>query len=119
MKEQIAKLIGILLMSRTASHLSHWKTSSYAKHKALHKFYEDVVDVVDDLAEVAQGKFGKLDIPYVEMKGNIEKPVEMLEMHLTMVENLGKKCEVGTLKNIVDEIQALYLKTIYLMKELD
>ena len=119
MNEQIAKMIGVLLMSRNASQLAHWKTSSYAKHKALHKFYEDVVDVVDDLAEVAQGKFGKLDIPYVEMKGNIEKPVEMLEMHLTMVENLGKKCEVGALKNIVDEIQALYLKTIYLMKELD
>ena len=118
MQDIISKLAGILLMSRTASHLSHWKTGSYSKHKALQKFYEDIVDLVDSFVETAQGKFGKLDIPYIELKGDIEDPVSMLESHLVMVDNLGKKCEIGALKNIFDEIQALYLSTIYKCREL-
>lgn len=118
MESTIAKLIGVLFMSRTAAHMSHLKTGSYSKHKALNSFYDDIVDLADDIAEVAQGKFGKLDIPYIELKGDIEDPVSMLESHLVMVENLGKKCEIGALKNIFDEIQALYLSTIYKCREL-
>ncbi len=118
MEETLGRLIGVLFMSRTASHMAHLKTGSYSQHKALNSFYEGIVDLADELAEVAQGRFGKLDIPFMPMKGDVEDPAGMLETHLVMIENLAKKCDVGALKNVVDEIQGLYLSTLYKMREL-
>lgn len=108
-----------MFMSRTYSHMAHLKTKSFAKHKALNEFYDGIVDMADTLAEAAQGKFGRLDIPYVDMKGDVNDPIKGLETHLTMLENLGKKCEEPYLQNIFQEIQAMYYKTLYLLKELD
>lgn len=118
-KEMIGKMVGIMFMSRDYSHRAHLATDSYAKHMALNEFYSEIVDLADELAEVAQGRFGKLDVSVVPLKGDIEDPIAGLESHLVMVENLAKKCEVGALKNIVDEIQALYLSTLYKLKLLN
>jgi hypothetical protein len=117
--KNIAKLVGIMFMSRTYSHMAHLKTSSYAKHKALNGFYYDIVGLADSLAEASQGVFGKLDIPYVEIKGNVDDPIGALEMHVKMIENLKKSCKYDFLDNILQEIQALYYATLYLLRELD
>jgi len=117
-KDAIAKIIGIMFMSRTYAHMAHLKTSSYAAHKALNGFYDDIVGVADSLAEVSQGTFGKLDIPFTPMKGDVNDPVGTLESHITMLENLAKKCEKQYLQNIFQEIQALYYSTLYLLREL-
>ena len=117
--EHLEKMIGILFMSRTYAHMAHLNTSSFAKHKALNEFYEEIVDLADELAEAAQGKFGKLDIPYMDLKGVISDPVAGLKIHWTMIENLEKKCEYPWLGNIIQEIDALYSKTNYLMTELN
>lgn len=117
--ETIAKIIGILFMSRTYSHMAHLKTSSYSKHKALNEFYDEIVDLTDELAEAAQGRYGKLDIPYIDLKGDVNDPVKGLESHLTMIQNLTKKCEDRTLGGIADTINAQYFKTLYLLKELN
>ena len=115
-QEAIAKMIGIMFMSRTASHMSHLAVTgpgSYSAHKALNKFYDEIVDLVDDLAEAVQGKYGVLDIPWTELKGDIKKPADMLETHATMIDNLCKKCEEDWIDNIVQEIQKLYRSTLY------
>lgn len=116
--EVIAKMIGVLFMSRTASHMAHLFTPSYSKHMALAEFYDEVIDLADTLAESAQGKFGKLEIPFMDLKGDIKTPIELLETHVMMIENLQKRCEYSWLDNIVQEIVALYMQTIYKMKEL-
>ena len=116
--EMIAKLVGILFMSRDYAHRAHLMTDSYAKHKALNSFYEDIVDLADDLAEAAQGKFGKLDIPVIPMKGDINDPIAGIEAHITMVDNLAKKCEVEFLGNIIQEVQSLYYSTLYKLRDL-
>jgi len=117
-KEAIAKMIGVMFMSRTYAHMAHLKTSSFAAHKALNGFYDDIVDVADKLAEASQGKYGKLDIPFMELKGSIDSPVDGIETQLAMIDNLCKKCEEDWIDNIVQEIQALYRSTLYLLKEL-
>ena len=117
--EVAAKIIGHMFMSRTYAHMAHLKTSSSAKHKALNKFYDEIVDLADTLAEAVQGKYGKLDIPYIELKGDVEDPIDGLEVHITMLENLSKKCELEWVKNIFQEIQALYYSTLYKLKHLD
>lgn len=117
-KEAIAKMIGILFMSRTYAHMAHLKTSSFAEHKALNEFYDEIVDLADDLAEATQGKYGKLDIPFIDLKGDVEEPTDAIESHAVMVDNLCKKCDEDWIDNIVQEIQKCYRSTIYKLKEL-
>lgn len=117
--EMLGKVIGVLFMSRTYAHTAHLKTASYAKHKALNKFYDEIVDLADDLAEASQGTYGKLDIPFVNVTGKVEDPIGALEGHLSMIKKLVAKCSEPFLGNIVQEIEACFRKTLYLMKELN
>ena len=117
-KDSIAEMIGTLFMSRTYAHMAHLKTGSYAEHKALDDFYSDIVGLADSLAEVAQGKYGTLDVPYVEMVGRVDMPIKALELHMGIFCDLAMDVSVGALRNIVDEVEALYLSTLYKLKEL-
>ena len=119
MEDTVAKMIGLLFMSRTAAHMAHLVTPSYSKHKALQKFYENIIDLADTLAESGQGKFGKLNVPFMDLKGDPKDPIGMMETHLLMVENLGKKCDDRHMAAVVDEIIGEYRAVLYKMKELD
>jgi hypothetical protein len=116
MMDRIGKIIGMLMMSRTMAHKAHLKTGSYAKHRALNGFYDDVVDLLDELAEAAQGKYGCIDVVDVDEKGDIEDPIMMLETHLKMYQNMAKSIDDRFLQNISDEIEALYYSTLYKLK---
>ena len=118
-KEDLGTIIGILLMSRTYSHIAHLKTGSYAKHKALNEFYDSVVDMADSLAEASQGLYGKLDIPYLNMIGKIDDPIGGITSQLKAIEKLIGNIDEEYLKSILQEIQALYRKTLYLLVNLD
>lgn len=118
-KEDLGTIIGILFMSRTYSHIAHLKTGSYAKHKALNKFYDSVVDMADSLAEASQGLYGKLEIPYLNMIGKIDDPIGGITSQLKAIEKLIGNIDEEYLKNILQEIQALYRKTLYLLVNLD
>jgi len=118
-KEKVAKLVGILLMSRTYAHMAHLKTDSYAKHIALNEFYSGLVDFADSIAEVGQGMWGKLDIPFIPLKGDVDSPIKAIESHLTMIENIAKNCDGRALNAIFDEIEGLFYSTLYKLKELD
>ena len=114
----IAKFIGVLMMSRTYAHLAHLKTGSYSAHKALNDLYDGLADLLDSFAEAAQGEFGKLDIPYVNMMGSVDNPSKTVASHLKTLEKLGEGCTKGYLGGIVDEIVALYRSTLYKINEL-
>ena len=114
----IAKFIGVLMMSRTYAHLAHLKTGSYSAHKALDDLYDGLSDLLDSFAEAAQGEFGKLDIPYVNMIGSVDAPAKGIASHLKTLEKLGEGCSKGYLGGIFDEIVALYRSTLYKLNEL-
>lgn len=109
----IAKAIGIMFMSRTAAHIAHLSTKSFAAHKALNEFYDDIVDVSDSLIETAQGLYGLLDVPFVTLSGNTKDPVGMLQGHLKQLEVCMASCDEDYLMNIFQEIQSLYRSTLY------
>lgn len=50
-----AEFVGVLLHSSTAAHFLHLQTASYAAHKALGHYYENIVDLADKYAEAYQG----------------------------------------------------------------
>ena len=47
--------------ARTVAHLLHLTTRSYAAHKALNEFYDEIIDLVDSFAEAYQGEYGLID----------------------------------------------------------
>lgn len=117
-KAAIAEIIGVMFMSRTYAHMAHLKTGSFAKHKALNEFYDGVVDLADSLAEASQGLFGRLDIPFVNMVDSVTEPIKGIESQGAKIKQLGSTCSEPYLGNILQEIEALYRKTLYLLKEL-
>jgi DNA-binding ferritin-like protein len=55
------KIISTLMASRDQAHIFHWQTvgtGSYAAHKALNDYYDEIPDIVDSLVETYQGKHG-------------------------------------------------------------
>ena len=41
---------------------SHWRTKSYAEHKALDMFFGKFIDKMDEFIEIWQGKYGRIDV---------------------------------------------------------
>lgn len=117
-KAAIAEIIGVMFMSRTYAHMAHLKTGSFSQHKALNEFYDGVVDLADSLAEASQGLFGRLDIPFVDMMDSVTEPIKGIENQAAKIKQLGSTCSEPYLGNILQEIEALYRKTLYLLKEL-
>ena len=109
----IAKAVGILFQSRTAAHISHLATSSYAAHKALDEFYTDIVDLTDGLIEAAQGQYGILKVPFVNLVGNTSEPIGMLQEHLKQLDAAMAMVDEDYLLNLYQEIQSLYRSTLY------
>ena len=54
------KVVLNLLKLLNQLRIFHWQTDSYAQHKAFGDAYESISDLVDELVEVHQGKYGKI-----------------------------------------------------------
>ena len=109
-----ADFIGTLFLARDVAHSVHLNTRSYAKHKALKGFYEGVVDLADTLAEAYQGR--PISLMSAKKTNNI---LEFLEGQLADIEEMRYKVvdkSDTALQNIIDEIVALYLSTVYKLK---
>ena len=108
----IAKAIGIMFAGRTVTHIQHLKTKSYAEHKALNKFYDEIIDLVDGLAEATQGQYGLLDIPFITVAVPNDSAT-FLKNQLKELDKIMAGVEEDYLKNIYQEVQTLYRSTIY------
>ena len=117
--EAAGEMMGLLFMSRDVAHREHLKTRSYAAHKALGKFYDEIIDLADSFAEAYQGKYTKsLDIPLLDNKseGDI---ADTLESHVNWIsEHRSEICPKTetAIHNIIDEIVGLYYSTLYKLR---
>lgn len=114
-----ADFIGTLFLARDVAHSVHLNTRSYAKHKALKGFYEGVVDLADTLAEAYQGRHGLIGPISLMSAKKTNNILEFLEGQLADIEEMRYKVvdkSDTALQNIIDEIVALYLSTLYKLK---
>ena len=114
-----ADFIGTLFLARDVAHSVHLNTRSYAKHKALKGFYEGVVGLADTLAEAYQGRHGLIGPISLMSAKKTNNILEFLEGQLADIEEMRYKVvdkSDTALQNIIDEIVALYLTTIYKLK---
>lgn len=108
----IAKAIGIMFAGRTATHIMHLKTKSFAEHKALNEFYDGIVDLADDLAEATQGQYGLLDIPFVNLTVSKDSAA-FLKGQLAELDKIMAGVDEDYLMSIYQEVQKLYRSAIY------
>lgn len=103
---------------RTAAHLAHLSSESYAQHVALGDFYSALIDLVDQYAEVYMGTDGRIKSfpPVTPPAGNL---ISHLTAYLdTVAAEQAEDGENRALGNILDEIQALTAQTIYKLRYL-
>jgi len=115
----IDQLISRLFSTRNCAHLNHWRTQSYAEHQALGDFYDNLTDLLDNFVECYQGNFGI--IPEVKLKNETHGEIlKCLESDALWISANRESITDGVdaLENLLDEITALYLKTIYKLKNL-
>jgi hypothetical protein len=114
----VAKFISTLFGSRTQAHIFHLQTTSYAAHKALNSYYDDIVDLADSYAEAFQGRYGIIrgytpttqlfeDDSVVKYFMGLQKFVDTIRTELPPDSDLN---------NIVDEVSDLVNSTIYKLK---
>lgn len=112
----MALFLSTLLHSGTNAHFFHWATNSYSQHKALGQFYEEVIDLVDDLAEAYFGVYGQIK----EFPNTYHTPVEPVA-YLESLQKFIKEARPDLPKEteliqLVDNIADLVDTTVYKLK---
>ena len=116
----IGQFISTLFASRTQAHVFHLQTPSFAAHKALNDYYDEIVGITDGIAESYQGKYG-----IITGYGNIAlQEYESCEAIIMFFETLCMYVEKSRqilpqdsyLQNQIDEVVALIKSTIYKLR---
>jgi len=111
--------VGMLFLARDVTHSVHLNTRSYAKHKALQKFYEDIIDHADAFAEAYNGRHGLIGGISLQSHNKTANVVDFLQNQLDEIE--AARYDIvdrkdTSLQQLIDNIVELYLTTLYKLK---
>lgn len=118
----IEELISRVFYARNLAHFEHWTANgvgAYARHQALGKFYDEVIEALDTLVEAYQGAF--------ELVGPVKAPkTKADEILLVLIEdaewiekNHEKICKGNrAVANLIDGVTGVYLSAIYKLRNL-
>ncbi len=119
MTYKAADFVGLLFLARDVTHSVHLNTRSYSKHKALQKFYENIIDHADAFAEAYQGRHGLMGPITLHSATKTSNVVDFLQGQLDDIE----KCRYevvdksdSSLQQLIDNIIELYLSTLYKLR---
>jgi hypothetical protein len=119
MDDEAAEFIAALLHSSTVTHFMHLSTDSYSAHKALGRYYDRIIDLVDDFAEAYQGRYSKIK-KYPEEFHSGTDPIKYLKSLQKFVDESRTDLPTDSeIQNIIDEISQLINSTLYKLKFLD
>lgn len=116
MNENVAMFVATLFHSGTNAHFFHLSTNSYAQHKALQKYYEEIIDLADSYAEAYMGCYNQIK----QFPNNYhlpKEPIGYIESLKRFVDDASKDLpQEQALINIVAEIQQLIDSTLYKLR---
>lgn len=116
----MGQFVSTLFASRTQAHVFHLQTPSFAAHKALNEYYDEIVGITDGLVESYQGKYGIItgygNIALQEYQ-SCEAIIMFFETLCMYVEKSRQLiCQDSYIQNQIDEIVALIKSTIYKLR---
>lgn len=110
----IDEFISYLFHVRNCLHLHHLATKSYAAHMALNSAYDDILGIIDTLAETAQTDvLLKLSIPESKLEGDALGYVKKV---LQYVREYRSVFPHSFQQNEIDNLEMLLSSTIYKLK---
>ena len=112
------QFVSLVLLARDSAHIAHWKTKSYAEHKALNEFYDEVLELIDGFVEQYQGYYNKrmnIERDTARSSADIRK---LLDSQVEWIET--KRYEICSkeetaLQNTIDEVIRQYQSTLYML----
>lgn len=117
--EDFTKLVSILLHSSTQVHIFHLQTNSYSEHKALNKYYDEIVELTDGLIETYQGKYGILknysNLPLKNYVDNVQL-LEYFNQLDRLIEIVRLEFKDSYIQNQIDTVVELIQSTKYKLR---
>jgi len=122
--KDVSNFFSKLFESREMAHVYHLQVrgdeGSFARHEALGKYYEGILEFIDDIIEIYQGQYGIVE-NYDVIDTSTTKSKEPIAYFEEVAEYIkhARKCikdEDTHMHNIIDEIVALIYKTLYRLK---
>lgn len=112
------ELVARCFHARTVAHILHLKTRSYAAHKALNEFYDEIVPLADSFAEAYQGDYGLIEKYPTKFGLDSDALVMLSELSDWIADNRYDCCDEDDtyLQNIIDEIVELIRSTQYKLR---
>jgi hypothetical protein len=115
------ELASILMHSRTQAHVFHLGVNgpgAYSAHKALNKYYDGIVDLIDGLVESYQGKYGLIQFrPVAGLDNNcdVSNIVKYFEKLISIVCTLRQAPNLSDsfIQNEIDNVVNLLYSTKY------
>ena len=116
MEKEMAIFLSTMLNAGTNAHFFHWATDSYSKHVALGDFYDEVVDLTDDLAETYFGVYGQIK-SFPNTYHEPKEPVKYLESLQAFMKSARPDLpQDSQIVQLIDNIADLVDKTVYKLK---
>lgn len=120
MNKDFAKLISFLMHSRTQVHVFHLQTKSYTEHKALQKYYDNIVDLIDGLVESFQGQYDIIDKYENYAINNYVSNADTIKYFKALMKTVAdlrtSVKDDSNLQNEIDNIVTLIASTLYKLK---
>ena len=117
--ENASRLLMVLLHSATITHVQHWKTDSYSVHKAVAKYYSQIPDLTDALAESIFGKYSTItdfEDHFMLEDGPLVYLMEVQDYVESQRKIIPQDSEI---QNAVDTIMELLNTTIYKLRQFE
>lgn len=99
----------------------HWQTKIYAKHISLGSLFDGIVESVDEFAETAMGKYGRVEVgglsyDFVNISdANVLTAIDgMIEKAINLTDVVDARADTDLL-NLRDELMGLCNRTKYLL----
>lgn len=118
--DTMKELISRVFNTRNLLHFEHWRTKSFAAHGAVGELYDGIIDEIDNIVEVYQGKHGLLEGLSTTGSAMPDDIIDHVKTEAKWVEdnrsNIAGECP--PIENLIDGLSAAYLKTIYKLENL-
>ena len=116
MNDNMAMFAATMLHSATNTHFFHWSTDSFSKHMALGTYYDEVVELVDDLVEAYMGCYEQIK-SFPSVYHQPKEAVKYMESLKNFVDDARKDLpQESQIQNIIDEIAQLIDSTLYKLR---
>ncbi|ARW57532.1 starvation-inducible transcriptional regulator [Serratia phage CHI14] len=113
--EPADRFTGLLLVSASYFHSTHFETKNYSRHKAYNKFFDAISDLTDKFGEQWLGFSGRKYTPYQVSQS--ELPTDTVKMLDILIEEADKiyKSMPPAIQSTIDEIVGVCYQTKYLL----